>query len=121
MSTAEPAAPAFPGLRIRPYAGEADLPDIVRVENAENAADQVDYRSTVAEQRAHYGNPSAQFDAARDVVIAEVDGTVVGFANQNWIDTTDGERREFWLGGAVEPEWRRRGIGTALLADNERR
>lgn len=121
MSSAEPAAPAIAGLCIRPYAGEADLPEIVRVENAENAADQVDYRSTVADQRAHYGNPSAQFDAARDVVIAELDGRVVGFAHQNWVDTTDGELREFRLGGAVDPEWRRRGIGTALLADNERR
>ena len=121
MSSAEPAAPAPPGLRIRPYAGEGDLPDIVRVENAEWAADQFDYRSTVAEQRAHYGHPSEQFDAARDVVIAEVDGRVVGFANQSWVDTNDGEVREFRLGGAVDPEWRRRGIGAALLADNERR
>lgn len=121
MSSAEPAAPAIPGLRIRPYAGEADLPEIVRVENAEWAADQFDYRSTVAERRAHYGHSSEQFDAARDVVIAEVDGRVVAFANQDWVDTSDGELREFRLGGAVDPEWRKRGIGTALLADNERR
>ena len=121
MSSAEPAAPAIPGLRIRPYAGEADLPDIVRVANSENAADQVDYRSTVDEQRAWNSHPSEQFDAARDVVIAEVDGRVVGHANLSWVDTNDGELREFRLGGAVDPEWRRRGIGSALLADNERR
>jgi ribosomal protein S18 acetylase RimI-like enzyme len=33
--------------------------------------------------------------------------------------TTDG-LREFRHGGAVDPAWRRRGIGTALLAENQR-
>jgi mycothiol synthase len=121
MSSAEPAAPTIRGLRIRPYAGEADMPDIVRIENAENAADQVDYRMTVSDLRARYRNPSEQFDPARDVVIAVVDGTVVGFANQDWIDTHDVRIREHRLGGAVDPQWRRRGVGSALLADNERR
>jgi mycothiol synthase len=46
---------------------------------------------------------------------------VVGVAGQDWVDTRDGELREFRLWGAVDPAYRRRGIGTALRADSARR
>ena len=61
---------------------------------------------------------ASAFDPARDVTIAEIDGEPVGFAERGWVDTTDGTFREYRCDGAVLPEWRRRGIGTALLAEN---
>jgi mycothiol synthase len=109
------------GLLLRPFGGEDDLPEIVRVLNAENDADGIVEHETLDAMRAWVANPSDQFDAARDVVVAFLDGSVVGVAGQDWIDTRDGELREFRLWGAVDPRYRRRGIGTALLADNERR
>jgi mycothiol synthase len=112
---------APPGLLLRPFGGEDDLPEIVRVLNAENDADGIVEHETLDAMRAWVANPSDQFDAARDVVVAFLDGSVVGVAGQDWIDTRDGELREFRLWGAVDPRYRRRGIGTALLADNERR
>ena len=112
---------APPRIRIRPYAGEDDLPEIVRLVNAQYAADSVVERRSVASERAWYGNPSDQFDPSRDVVLAELEGRVVGVAGQEWIDTRDGDLREYRLWGAVDPAFRRRGIGGALLADNERR
>lgn len=108
-------------LAIRLYAGEADIPELVRLINAENEADSIAERETVAGMRAWLSNPSAQFDPSRDVALAELDGHPVGMASQDWVDTRDGEMRDFRLWGAVDPEYRRRGIGTALLADNERR
>lgn len=114
-------AAEIPDLVIRPYAGEQDLAAIVRILNAENEADGIDERSTEAGELVNYANPSDQFDAARDVVIAELDGRVVGVAGQDWVDTRDGELREHRLWGAVDPALRRQGIGTALLMDNERR
>ncbi|HXG25422.1 MAG TPA: GNAT family N-acetyltransferase [Candidatus Binatia bacterium] len=112
------AAPA--GLQLRPYAGEADLPGIARVINAEHDADGRPGRTNVQELQADYGHPSEAFDAARDVTVAEVDGRIVGVGWRAVIETTDGllERR---MDGAVEPAWRRRGVGTALFAENERR
>ena len=113
-------AAEVPGLVLRSYAGEADLPDIVRIQNAEWAADGLTYRETVEELRAWFGNPSDQFQPVRDVTIAEVDGRIVGHVRREWVDTHDGVR-EHRTGGAVDPDWRRRGIGGALLRESERR
>jgi mycothiol synthase len=112
-------AAEIPGLVLRPYAGEADLPEMVRIQNAEWEADGLSYRETVAEQVAWFGHVSEQFNPARDVTIAEVNGTMAGHAQRDWVDATDGVR-EYRGRGAVDPAWRRRGIGRALATDGER-
>ena len=116
--TAAPAA-EVEGLVLRSYAGEADLPEMVRIQNDEWEADGLGYRETVGDQAAFFGHVSEQFDPARDLTIAEVDGRMVGHARRDWVDANDGVR-EYRTRGAVDPAWRRRGIGTALLADAER-
>ena len=108
-------------LALRPYAGEVDLPEIVRLLNAQYVADDIDERRSVDGERSWYSHPSPQFDPARDVVLAELAGRVVGVAGKDWIDTRDGRFREFRSWCAVDPVHRRRGIGRALLADIERR
>ena len=107
------------GLRLRPYAGEADLVDIARIENAEAAADGLARRMSLDEVAAFFSRTSDAFDPARDVTLAELHGEVVGVAQREVVDTTDG-RREYRLDGSVVPAWRGRGIGRALLVENER-
>src|SRR5918999_1819827 len=116
--TVEGTVPAagIPGLVLRAYAGEADIGDVVRLQNAEWEADGTRGRVSVDEYAAWWGHPNEKFDAARDVRIAEIDGLVVGFAQSEWVDTTDGVR-EYRSGGAIDPAFRRRGIGSALLSD----
>jgi ribosomal protein S18 acetylase RimI-like enzyme len=101
-------------LVIRPYAGESDLPEILRLMNADMAANGVRQVWTLAELAAIFRHPSEAFDARRDVRVAEIDGVVVGAVRCEWVDMTDG-RREFRSRGAVDPAWMRRGIGRRLL------
>ena len=107
-------------LRLRPFAGESDLADIVRIENAEAEADGLERRTTIEEMASNLAHPNASFDPARDVTIAEIDGRVVALTHREVVDTTD-DHREYRLDGSVDPAWRRHGIGTALLEDNIRR
>ena len=108
---------AVPGLRLRAYAGEADLAEIVRISNAEAEADRIPERTSLEDEAARFAHANDKFDPRRDVTIAEVDGRPVAVAYRNWVETTDG-LREYRINGAVEPAWRRRGIGSVLLAEN---
>lgn len=124
IDTAAPAPPTagpIPGLVIRPFAGDSDVPAFVRIINAENTADGIEERLTEDGERAWLAHVSEQFDPTRDIVLAELDGEPVAVAAQNWVDSRDGAVREYRLWGAVDPNHRGRGIGRALLADNERR
>jgi ribosomal protein S18 acetylase RimI-like enzyme len=107
------------GLRLRPYAGQADHPELVRIMNAEATADGLHFRTTVEEIASQMGHPSAAFQPTRDITIAELDGQMVGRASREVVDTTDGFR-EYRNDGEVDPAFRRRGIGAALLAENLR-
>ena len=101
-------------LVIRPYAGEADLPEIVRVSNSDMALDELRVVFTLDDVAPAYRNPSDAFDAARDVLMAELDDAVVGTVRVDWVDNTDGTR-EYRSRGHVDAPWRRRGIGRRLL------
>jgi mycothiol synthase len=101
-------------LVFRSYRGEPDAVEMARVSNAANRAEGVDQHNTVEELVNFFSHPGEHFDGARDVVMVEHEGTVVGYGWHSWVDTTDG-LRESRLGGYVHPEWTHRGIGRQLL------
>jgi len=109
------------GLRLRPYATGADVPVIADLVNRQLEWEGVPFRVSADDMAASYRHSSDMFDPARDVTIAEIDGQVVAYAERSWVDTTDGSYREYRTDGSVLPEWSRRGIGTALLAENQHR
>jgi mycothiol synthase len=111
-------APAIPGLVVRPFAGEADLPEIARVRDAEWEADGLPERTSVDDLRTQWGHASEQFDASRDVSVVELEGRVVGVTHLDWIDATDGVR-EYRGRCWIDPAHRRRGIGSVLIARTE--
>ena len=100
-------------VRLRPFAGESDLPGLTRISNAALAADEVQERHTEEQLRIEL-RPEEKFDPATDMRIADVDGLMVGFCKVSWIDTNDG-LREYRSWGEVDPTWRRRGIGSTLF------
>lgn len=107
-------AAGIPGFVIRPYAGEADIPEIVRVTNADLAADGVRERASIGELTSQFRRSSDAFEPMRDILMAESERVVIGTVRIDWIDTADG-KREFRSRGAVDPAWRRRGVGRSLL------
>jgi GNAT superfamily N-acetyltransferase len=66
-----------------------------------------------------FADPSDSFDPRLDVSVAVVGGRPVAVASREWVDTND-VVRDYRLHGAVEPAFRRRGIGSALLREGER-
>jgi mycothiol synthase len=113
-----PGAPAIAGLAFRRFRGEADYPGMVAILDACNVADRLDYINTVEEVAwvfAHLTN----CDPERDMLFAEVDGETVAFSRVWWVEESTGERLYISL-GFVRPDWRRQGLGTAMLRHNER-
>jgi len=109
--------PPVPGLVSRPYRpGDAGL--VTRLLTRGDQADRVPWRVSVEEMENWLSRGNEKFDAERDLQIVEVDGAVVGYWDVEWVDTTDG-LREYRLGGMVDPDWRRRGIGTWMLHASE--
>jgi mycothiol synthase len=115
-----PAAALPAGVSLRPFAGESDLTSFAEIFDAANVADGLDERTTIEAMRNWVGYPSSSFDAARDVVVAVDDDQPVAYGWTSWVDTSDGVR-EYSTRGHVHPDWRRRGVGTAILRHNEAR
>jgi Acetyltransferase (GNAT) family. len=106
-------------IALRPHR-ESDLSEFVRITNAANAADGIDEHSSHAGLANWLLTPRANFRPADDVVVATVGERVVGYGWVDWVETTDG-RREYRTRGHVDPDWRRRGVGSSILAHNEAR
>jgi GNAT superfamily N-acetyltransferase len=109
--------PSVPGLRFRQFRGEEDLLGMLRVYSAAHEADGVEEVTTLEQLRLNYEN-LVNCDPDRDITMAEVDGELVAYARVFWQELVDGGR-SYECFGFVHPEWRRRGIGGALLRHNE--
>lgn len=114
-----PDAPAIGGLRFRRLVLPDDLQALCDLFNAVNETDQVDDRSDVENLAAWYAKASG-WDPLTDCLVAEVDGRVIGYGKVQWSSDTDGGRN-YSSYGAVHPDWRRRGLGRAILHANVRR
>ena len=109
--------PAIEGLRFRAYHGVADHPAMLRVYSAAHAADGIEEITTLEQFGLNYAT-LVNCDPERDITVAEVDGEVVAYARVFWQDLVEGGR-QYECFGFVHPDWRRRGIGGAMLTRNE--
>jgi len=114
-----PDSPRIPGLRLRHLRRPADDAAIAAVANAGFAADGIEFRLS-AEQVSIWLDHPSRMEPAHDMLLAEVDGALVAYTEGGWEQDNDGGRN-YGTWGQVRPEWRRRGLGTALLHWTEAR
>ena len=107
------AAPPIPGLRFRRLQRPADDAVISDLINAGNVADGIPHRVSEAQIASWMDHPS-RMDLDEDLLLAEVGGGPVAYAEGGWEQDNDGGRN-YSTWGQVHPDWRRRGVGTAML------
>ena len=115
---AVPEAPPIAGLVFRRLRLPDDLQAVVDVMNSANAADGIEDRSDVEGLANWFAH--APYDPLTDAILAEVDGQAVAYGRVQAEDDNDGGR-DYGTWGAVHPDWRRRGLGRAVLEANLRR
>jgi mycothiol synthase len=106
-------------VQLRPFAGDPDFGPMAEVANASFAADGIAMLRTAEVMRADYAAMSS-FDPVRSIVMAEIRGRLVGYA-RTWSYTTGEGFLVQPQVAFVHPEFRRRGVGTALLRCMEAR
>ncbi|MGH8873996.1 MAG: GNAT family N-acetyltransferase [Acidimicrobiia bacterium] len=111
--------PTVPGLSFRRFAGPDDYPRMLAVINACKTADQSERSDTVEDIARTYSHLT-NCDPRTDMLFAEMEGRPIGYSRVQWWQETDGPRI-YMLFGFLDPSWRRRGVGTAMLRHNERR
>ena len=108
-----PGAPDIDGLHFRTFAGESDIPDMTLVMNAAteaNGSPEFRSESMVRNGLAH----SSSTDPREDVVLGFVGDELVAVSEAMFEDANEG-MRHYQSYCYVHPEWRDRGLGSALL------
>lgn len=110
-----PAAPVVPrlaGVSYRTIRDSSDYGPLAELNRAANLHDDIPLLPTESNLRSEIEGRRG-LDPARDVLLAEIDGGMVGMTSVERVIRDGQPVYEMW--GVVLPEVRRRGLGTALL------
>lgn len=102
----------------RRFRGDADFEHMARILMATSAADGGTRFETAERVRRSYEH-LYNCDPYVDMIFAEAGGRPIGYSRCMWEDKVDGTRT-YGAYGWLEPEWRLRGIGSAMYEANER-
>jgi GNAT superfamily N-acetyltransferase len=110
-------APEIPNLVFRKFVGEQDYPHILNIIEGCKDEDGIERTDSLEEIQVNYEH-LVNSDPYQDVTFVEIDGNPVGYSRVFWERLGEGIRTYTSFGFLI-PEWRRRGIGTAMLQANE--
>jgi ribosomal protein S18 acetylase RimI-like enzyme len=105
--------PDIPGISSRPFAGPADYQHVADVFNADVQGSGGDWISTPEEVALSFENHE-NLDLSTGLRVVEVNGEPVGYVIVRWMQEEHGPRIYRHM-CKLAPEWRGRGIGTAML------
>lgn len=109
--------PQIPGLRLRSPRGRDDAEVMARTITSSRAADDVDFVTTAEDLAADFENPT-DFDPSADMLVAEVDGKMIG-VSRIYCDARK-DVIAYRHSADVIPEWRVQGLREFLFDWNER-
>ncbi len=107
--------PPIPGISARPFGREGDAQLVAELVVAEARADGGDDTVMTGEEVEVAFRNTEHMDLQKDFRFIEVDGNAVAYVTCRWWDETDGPRIYRHMCKVV-PEWRNKGIGSAMLA-----
>lgn len=107
-------APAIAGLTFRGFAGESDYPKMLAVIEGSKHVDQVERTDSLEDVQRNYSHLT-NCDPYTDMLFAEMNGEVIGYQRVWWDKLNDGLTFTYSCVGFLLPEWRRKGIGTAMF------
>lgn len=108
-----PELPNIPGLVFRGFRGESDYPGIASTDNASREVDGLEWVLTVDDIDREYSH-LVNSDPLRDMIIAEINGEIVGFSRGEWLLEVSGLYR-YPVPLLLSPVWRGQGIRRAML------
>lgn len=114
-----PDAPKIEGLTFRGFRGESDYPKMLAVIEGSKDADKIERTESIEDLANNYAYLT-NCDPYEDMLFAEVDGEVIAYSRVTWRTEDSGD----WIYlhfGFLLPEWRRKGIGQAMLRYNQNR
>ena len=114
-----PDAPEIEGLTFRGFCGESDYPKIFAVIEGSKVVDKKEHTDKLEDLVNNYAYLT-NCDPYKDMLFAEVNGEVIAYSRVTWWTETSGD----WIYlhfGFMLPEWRRKGIGRAMLHYNQGR
>jgi mycothiol synthase len=112
-------APTIPALTFRAFRGEEDYPHMATLIAACKEADGVE-RSTNVDDIARSYRHLENCDPQSDMLIAEINGQMIAYGRIWWDDLLEGIRL-YHPFGFLHPDWRHKGIGTAMWKAGENR
>jgi mycothiol synthase len=107
------------GLRLRGFQGDDDFPKMMDVSDESKRADDIDHNETLKGLQVSYQH-LVNCDPTTDMLMVEVDGTLVGYSRVWWQQVEDGPRGYLHFAQLL-PTWRGTGLRRLMLRYNEHR